>query len=151
MGLASPFGEHPNISLISSAELARPAPPTVAPPAGVPFTLWSGTPRQVAGRVWSAVCTLWILRIAGSELELAAFGRFTFYLSLFAWLDSFVTLGTGEVAIQRTASDPGAVPAVLAATRRIRVITGVIGLVVIAALGLSFDEPGALWIALAAC
>ena len=113
--------------------------------------IWRGTLFQVAGRVWSAVCTLVILRVAGTELDDAAFGRFTFYLSLFAWLDTFVNLGTGEVAIQRTAADPSAVAPVLAATRRIRVIAGMVGVLVVAGLCFAFDEPGAGWIVLAAC
>ncbi|MBK8178078.1 MAG: lipopolysaccharide biosynthesis protein [Planctomycetes bacterium] len=117
----------------------------------VPGHVWRGTAFQVAGRLWSAVCTLWILRIAGTELGDAEFGRFTFYLSLFTWLDTFVNLGTGEVAIQRTAAEPGAVPAVLAAARRIRVVSGLVGVLVVAAVCFGFDEPGAGWIALAAC
>lgn len=117
----------------------------------MPGRIWLGTGLQVAGRVWSAVCTLWILRLAGEGLSGAEFGRFTFYLSLFTWLDSFVALGTAEVAIQRTASDPAAIPAVLSAARRIRVIAGAIGIAAVAALGFGFDEPGAGWVVLAAC
>ncbi|MEO6709005.1 MAG: oligosaccharide flippase family protein [Planctomycetota bacterium] len=113
--------------------------------------VWRGTGLQIAGRVWSAICTLWIYRIAGDALEPAAFGRFTFYLSLFTWLDTFVALGTGEVAIQRTAGDPSAVPAVLLAARRIRIIAGLIGVLAVAALCFGFDEPGAAWIVLASC
>jgi len=101
--------------------------------------------------VWSAVCTLWILRLAGGSLGDAEFGRFTFYLALFTWLDSFVALGTSEVAIQRTASDPTAVAAVLKAARRLRVITGAIGVSAVASLCFGLREPGALFIVLAAC
>jgi O-antigen/teichoic acid export membrane protein len=113
--------------------------------------IWRGTSFQVAGRVWSVVCTLWIFRLASVSLERAAFGRFTFYLSLFTLLDTFVSLGTGEVAIQRTAHDPSAVGAVLLAARRIRIVAGIVGALSVAALTFGFSEPGAAWIVLACC
>ncbi len=96
------------------------------------------------------ICTLWILNLAGGELDGEAFGRLTFYLNLFLWLDTLVNLGTGEVAIQRTAADPDAVPGVLRSARRIRVIAGSFGVLVVAGLSFGFGEPGAAWIVLAA-
>lgn len=117
----------------------------------MPIHVWRGTGLQIAGRFWSVACTLWIFRLAAVSLEPAAFGRFTFYLSLFTLLDTFVGLGTGEVAIQRTANDPAKLPAVLLAARRIRVIAGIIGALTVAALTFGFGEPNAAWIVLACC
>ncbi len=137
--------------LLSSSGLTSTPRPTDRASSGVLGHIWRGTSFQIAGRVWSAICTLLILRMAGTSLDAAAFGRFTFYLALFTWLDTFVALGTSEVAVQRTASEPDAVPSVLRGARRIRVMTGAIGVLVVAALVFGFDEPGAAWIVLAAC
>ena len=54
------------------------------------------------------------------HLSVESFGRYTFYLAVFALLDSLTDFGTGAVAVQRTAGDPGAVAGVLRAGRRIR-------------------------------
>ncbi|MCE9596041.1 MAG: lipopolysaccharide biosynthesis protein [Planctomycetes bacterium] len=125
---------------------ARPAARSSAePPRGV----WSGTALQVVGRVWSASCTLGTFALLAHWLEPAAFGRFTFYLAVFAWLDSLANLGTGEVAVQRTATDPEAIHAVLAAGRRIRVLAGLLGVVLVGGWALLEGESGAVWILLA--
>jgi O-antigen/teichoic acid export membrane protein len=116
----------------------------------VPGRVWRGTALLIAGRVWSALCTLAILKLGADHLSPAAFGTFTFYLALFSWLDSVVNLGTAEVAVQRTADDPGALLGVLAAARRIRLRMGLISLALVAAVAFLAREPGAGWIALAA-
>jgi O-antigen/teichoic acid export membrane protein len=117
----------------------------------VPRRVWRGTFLQMLGRLWSAACTLVILRLAAGSLSAADFGRFTFYLNLFAWLDSFVNLGTGEVAVQRTANHPEAVPSVLKAARRVRLATGAIGVAIVGGGAILLGERGSGWILLAAC
>ena len=105
---------------------------------------------MILGRVWSAGCTLLMLKIGADNLrDEAAFGRFTFYLALFSWLDSIVNLGTAEVAVQRTANDPHAIHGVLAAARRIRFRMGALAAVVVSTSAFVLGEPGAGFVALA--
>jgi O-antigen/teichoic acid export membrane protein len=111
--------------------------------------VWSGTALQMAGRIWSAVCTFAILKLGADALTPADFGRFTFYLGLFSWLDSLVNLGTGEVAVQRTATAPGEVLSVLASARRIRFRMGLAGVLLVGGGALLAGERGAGWILLA--
>lgn len=105
----------------------------------------------MAGRLWSAACTIATLKLAAESLSAADFGRFTFYLNLFAWLDSFVNMGTGEVAVQRTAGHPDAMPGVLYSTRRIRFVMGCIGVALVGGAAVLLGERGAGWIVIAAC
>lgn len=109
-----------------------------------------GTALQVVGRLWGAACTVAILWLAAHELEAESFGRFTFYLALFAWLDSLANMGTGEVSVQRTAADPGAMESVLGGARRIRLVAGLVGVALTAAIALSYGERDAWLLVLAA-
>src|SRR5688572_29840694 len=70
--------------------------------ASAPRRVWHATLLQALGRFWSAACTLTLLYLAADALPLAAFGRFTFYLAVFALLDSLANMGTGQVAVQWT-------------------------------------------------
>ena len=128
---------------------ARPS-PTDAPEAGVPPRLWRGTALQVAGRVYGSACTFVSLAIVARVVSEGDFGRFTFYLALFALLDAAVDMGTGTVALRRVAADRWATAPVLMAARRIRVRLGVLGVLTVGLLAHAFDEPGAVWITLAA-
>jgi O-antigen/teichoic acid export membrane protein len=118
--------------------------------AAVPGRVWSGTALSIAGRLWGSLCTMAMLALLSRHLARDEFGRFTFYLALFALLDALVDFGTGSVAIQRSAHDGWALAAVLKAGRRIRVALGLVGLVLVTAFALGFREPGAAYIALAA-
>jgi O-antigen/teichoic acid export membrane protein len=115
----------------------------------VPARVWTGTALQVLGRVWSAVATLAILYLAAREIDPEGFGRFTFYIAMFAWLDSLAMLGTGQVAVQRTAAHPDRVGPVLAAARAIRVRAALVGVALTAAIAFGAREPDAPWIVLA--
>ncbi len=115
----------------------------------VPGAVWRGTALQVLGRLWGAACTLAILYLASEKLDSAGFGRFTFYIALFAWLDSLANLGTGQVAVQRTAASPDRMGSVLAAARRIRVRAGLAGVALCAAFVAWAEEPDGAWIVLA--
>jgi O-antigen/teichoic acid export membrane protein len=116
----------------------------------VPRRVWRGTALLVAGRLYGSACTfatLWIT--AKRALSQEGFGRFTFYLAVFAVLDSLADFGTGQVAVQRTAAESSEVPRILAATRRIRLATGSFGVLLVGGGVLLFHEPGAAWILLA--
>jgi O-antigen/teichoic acid export membrane protein len=104
---------------------------------------------QVLGRFWGAGCTLAILFLAQRALGDADFGRFTFYLALFLWLDTLAGLGTGQVAVQRTAAHPERTAAVLASARRIRFAAGLAGVALTAAVAFGTGERDAAWIVLA--
>jgi len=115
----------------------------------VPRRIWSGTSMLVAGRVWGSACTLVALWMLARRLAPDDFGRYTFYLAVFALLDSLADLGTGHIAVQRTANEPLAIPAVLAATRRIRLRASLVGVALVGGGALVFDEPDAGWVLLA--
>ncbi|MFM7297002.1 MAG: hypothetical protein ACKO4Q_07245, partial [Planctomycetota bacterium] len=115
----------------------------------VPGAVWRGTALQVLGRFWGAACTLAILWLASGALDGAGFGRFTFYIALFAWLDSVANMGTGQVAVQRTAAAPARMASVLAAARGIRVRVGLFGVLLCASFVLARDEADGAWIVLA--
>lgn len=115
----------------------------------LPRAVLRGTALQVGGRFWGAGCTVAILWLAARELEVEAFGRFTFYLALFAWLDSLANMGTGEVAVQRTAAHPREMESVLGGARRIRFAAGITGVALTAAIALGYGEPDAWLLVLA--
>lgn len=111
--------------------------------------MWGGTALLVAGRLWGSACTFVALYLLARRLEPGGFGRYTFYLALFALLDALVDMGTGAVAVQRTADDESAIRGVLATARRIRLATGLLGLGLVGGGALLFGEPGAPWVLLA--
>lgn len=115
----------------------------------VPRRIWEGTGLLVLGRLFGSACTLAYLFVLARQLDGAGFGRLTFYLALFMVLDSMVDLGTGHVAIQRTASDPQLVPGVLRAARRIRLAAGLCGVLLVGGGAFLAGEEGALWILVA--
>lgn len=119
-------------------------------PDAVPPRVWRGAGLLVCGRIFGSACTLTYLWLLTDRLAPEGLDTLTFYLAIFAWLDAFVILGTGQVAVQRTASDPAAVWGVVRATRRIRVATGIVGALLVGAGALLAREPGAGWIFLAA-
>lgn len=115
-----------------------------------PRAVLQGTALQVLGRFWGAGCTVAILWLAARELEVESFGRFTFYLALFAWLDSLANMGTGEVAVQRTAAHPEQMESVLGGARRIRLVAGLVGVALTAIVALVYGESDAWLLVLAA-
>jgi O-antigen/teichoic acid export membrane protein len=116
---------------------------------GVPRRVWGGTGWLVLGRLYGSACTLTIFYLLARSLDHESFGRLTFYLALFLVLDSLADLGTGQVVVQRTASDPSELGAILVTARRIRVATGLIGVVLMGGGAFLLHEPDAPWILLA--
>src|SRR6185436_11299103 len=98
----------------------------------VPRRVWRGTALLVLGRIYGSACTfatLWVT--AKRAITEEGFGRFTFYIAVFAVLDCLADFGTGQVAVQRTAGEASEVPRILAATRRIRLATGSFGVLLV--------------------
>ena len=121
----------------------------LAPPRSILSRVLSGTLLLVLGRVWGSACTFLSLWLLAEHLDGDAFGRYTFYLAAFMLLDSFVDCGTGSIAVQRTADDERSIPEVIAATRRIRGVAGLIGVLIVGGGAYLTGEPGAGWILLA--
>lgn len=119
------------------------------PPKTILQRVLGGTLLLVLGRVWGSACTFLALWLLADHLDGDRFGRYTFYLAAFMLLDSFVDCGTGAIAVQRTADDERAIPSVLAATRRIRGVAGIIGVLFVGGGAFVAGEPGAGWILLA--
>ena len=115
----------------------------------VPRRVWSGTALQVAGRFWGTGCTLAYFWLAARSLGPADFGRLTFYLAVFSWLDSLANMGTGQVAVQLTAGHPEQIGPVLATARRVRLTAGLLGVALVGGGALGSGESGAGWILLA--
>ncbi len=117
--------------------------------AAVPRRVWRGTSFLVLGRIFGSACTFAQLWLLARHLEPAEFGRYTFYLAVFVFLDAFVDFGTGQVAVQRTAADESRIPEVLAAARRLRFVAGILGVLLVGGGAIVLDEPAAGWILLA--
>lgn len=125
------------------------AAPPIASLDAVPRRVWGGTALQVLGRFWTTGCTITYLWLAAGAQSLPDFGRFTFYLAAFAWLDGFTNMGTGQVAVQLTANDPGRTSAVLRTARKVRFGAGLLGAALVGGSAFLLGEPGAGWILVA--
>ncbi len=125
------------------------APTTPPPPPVIPPRVWRGTLLLVLGRLWGSFCTFAQLWLLVRHLSPEGFGRYTFYLAVFVFLDALADFGTGQVAVQRTAANEDAVPEVLAAARRVRLFAGLLGVVLVGGGAFLSGEPGAGWILLA--
>jgi len=115
----------------------------------VPRRVWSSAGWMVLGRLYGSSCTVALLWVSARALDGAAFGRLTFWLAFFLVLDAAVDLGIGAVAVQRTASDPDQVGPVVRTARRVRLVTGVVGALLLTSWVFWADEPDARWVALA--
>jgi len=127
-----------------------PDPTSAAASSAVPKRVWSGTALQVFGRVFGASATFATLAILARHLSGPEFGRYTFYIAVFMLLDALADFGTGPSAVQRTATRPNELAATLKTARRIRLVAASLGFLVLGAGAWIADEPGGLWIWLAA-
>lgn len=123
--------------------------PARATPEARPRRILGATALLVLGRLWSSACALLALVVLARTLEGDDFGRFTFYVALFVLLDTLADLGTGAVAVQRTAAAPAELPEVVAGARRIRLAAGAVGAALVGGGAWVLGEPGAGWILLA--
>jgi PST family polysaccharide transporter len=115
-----------------------------------PRRLWIATLWQLGARLCSSLGTLAVFVLLARHLDADALGRVGFWLAAFLAVESFVDLGSGAVVMRRSAADPEALPSLLVAGRRMRTWTAAGAAVGFGAAAWSFDEPGAMWIALAA-
>jgi len=116
----------------------------------VPRRVWGATLLFALGRQWGTLCTIAALAILARTLAPEAFGRFTFYLALFAFLDVLVDCGTSTVALQRSAAGETSFAAAIAAGRRVRLVTGALAALTVLAVAAAYREEGLGWVALAA-
>ncbi len=107
----------------------------------VPRRVWSGALLQAAGRVFAAACTFAALALLARHLEPGAFGRYTFYLAVFALLDALTDFGTGAAAVQRSSTTPDAMGPVLRAARRLRRRMATVGALAVGGALVFLDEP----------
>lgn len=101
------------------------------------------------GRILSSLLGFGVLALLARHLESAAFGRYTFYLAVFAVLETLTDFGTSSVALQRAAGEAGALSSALAAARRVRLRAALAGCLLCIAGALLFHEPEPLWLVLA--
>ncbi|QDU66857.1 lipopolysaccharide biosynthesis protein [Engelhardtia mirabilis] len=116
----------------------------------VPARLWRATALQVAGRFYGSACTFVTLALLARALVGEDFGRYTFYLAIFALLDALVDFGTGTVAVRRSAADNWATAPVLKAARSIRLRIALVSFAAVTTFAFAIGEPGAQFIAIAA-
>lgn len=123
---------------------------TASADGSVPRRVWGATLLIALGRQWGTLCTIAALAILARTLAPETFGRFTFYLALFAFLDVVVDCGTSTVAVQRSAAGEAAFAAAIAAGRRVRLATGALAGLAVLAVAAAYREQGLAWVALAA-
>ncbi|MSR60927.1 MAG: lipopolysaccharide biosynthesis protein [Planctomycetes bacterium] len=116
----------------------------------VPKRIWSATLLSALARQWGALCTFLSLAVLARALAPEDFGRFTFYLAVFGFLDVFVDCGTSSVAVQVGARDARAFAAALAAGRRVRFVAALAGGLALALAAGIGRERDLGWVCLAA-
>lgn len=118
--------------------------------ASVPRRVWSATLLSALARQWGALCTLLSVAVLSRHLPADDFGRFTFWLALFALLDAVVDCGTSTVAIQRGAAGPDAFAQAIASGRRLRLGAASLVALLVAGSAWLLGEREAGWVALCA-
>lgn len=116
----------------------------------IPRRVFSAAGWLVAGRLVGAVCTFITLYALAQTLEGDAFGRLTFWISVFLVLDGVVDFGTGATALQRMSVAPNEAGAVLRTARRARFAMALFVVVALIATGFAFEKEDAPFIAVAA-
>ena len=118
--------------------------------ARVPAAVWRGTGLLVLGRLFGTACSAAVLLLLARRLPTPEFGLVTFYLALFALAESLTDLGTGALAVQRSADDPARLGPALAAGRRIRAATALFSTLAIAGTALLWSGDASPFLLLAA-
>lgn len=107
----------------------------------VPRRVWGGALLQAGGRLFAAACTFATLALLARQLEPASFGRYTFYLAVFALLDALTDFGTGAAAVQRSSTQPERMATTLVTARRLRRRMAGVGALAVAVALFFLDEP----------
>ena len=112
--------------------------------------MWGATLLSALARQWGALCTFLSLALLARALSREDFGRFTFYLSVFGFLDVLVDCGTSSAAVQLGARDARVFAGALAAGRRVRLVAALGAALALAlAAGIGHERDLA-WVCLAA-
>ena len=111
--------------------------------------LFGATALLFLARQWGGVATVLTLTVLARELSLESLGRFTFYLSLFAFLESFVDFGSGTLTLKQGAASATKFNQALASARKLRLTTGAFAFLVIALSAHFLERDRAGWIVLA--
>jgi O-antigen/teichoic acid export membrane protein len=130
--------------------MTDPAPRGESEGTRVPRAVLISTFVQVLGRVGSSVLQLAVLLVLSRSLEPAEFGRLTFYLALFLFLDVATDAGSATAALERGAGGGGALRAALDLGRRVRAVAAIVALLAAAAGAVLAREDDLGWIVAAA-
>ncbi len=112
----------------------------------MPGRVWGATLEQAAGRIFAAACTFVALAVLARAMAPGDFGRYTFFLAIFAVLDALTDFGTGHAAVQRSSQAPERLPSVLGAARAMRRRMAAVGALAVAAGLVVFGEPEWPWV-----
>ena len=115
----------------------------------VPGRVWRSTLLLIAGRVVSTGLSFVALGVLARTLGGAEFGRLTFYLAVFLFLEAFVDSGTSTAALQQGAHDTRRLADAIRSGRRIRCVAAAFAWVAVVATAWLFREPDLAWIVLA--
>ncbi len=126
--------------------MATPAASAASSAALVPRRVWGATLLSALARQWGALCTFLVLALLARTLPAAEFGRFTFWVAAFAFLDVLVDCGTSTVAVQRGSADPAAFAAALAAGRRVRAGAALLGILLVGLAAGAAREADLAWV-----
>ena len=121
-----------------------------APSTRIPRRVFSAAGWLIAGRLVGAACTFITLFALAQALDGDAFGRLTFWISVFLVLDGVVDFGTGATALQRMSVAPEEAGAVLRTARRARLGMALFVVAALVATGFVFEPDDAPFIAVAA-
>ncbi len=112
----------------------------------MPRSVFGATALQIAGRIGSGLCQLAVLALLARVLDPAEFGRLTFYLAFFLFLDVFTDFGTASAALERGAASARALASAIRAGRAIRARTALLSVAAVLLATLLFEEPSARWV-----
>jgi O-antigen/teichoic acid export membrane protein len=102
----------------------------------------AGTGMHLASRVVTAACSASAAFLNGRWLGEAAFGRFSFHLSLFLMAGTLVDLGSFAIAVRESTRTPEREPQILRAAFRLRLAAIVVCVAALVAVALWKEGPG---------
>jgi len=100
--------------------------------------------------VVGSLCTLLVLLQLARGLELAEFGRLTFYLAVMAVMGSVADLGTGQTVVQQSSSGVADLASLLRTGRQVRGVTALACTAAWALWCFVAGEPEPMWLVAAA-
>ncbi len=116
----------------------------------IPRRVLSAASWLVGGRLVGSACTFVTLFVLAQALDGDAFGRLTFWISVFLVLDGVVDFGTGATALQRISAQPEEAGAVLRTARRARAGMALLVVAAVSTTGFVLEGDDAPFLAIAA-